>query len=418
MEQMKAVLVNLGCKVNKYELDSIATILLEANYEVSYDHEYADVYIVNTCAVTNESEKKSRQYISKLTKLNPNAIIIVMGCASENSIEQFKKYPNVKSIIGIEHKQDILDLVENSIYQKYDSSLEYNSISNPTTFATRAYLKVQDGCNNFCNYCLIPYLRGRSRSRNIEDVVNEATKLSKTSKEIVVVGIDLSSYQIDGKLALGELLYRLKDLPCRIRIGSLEVNVITESFLEIISKIPNLCPHFHLSMQSGSNSILKKMNRHYTKEEYLQKCEMLRRYFPNCNITTDIIVGFSDETIDEFNETVETVKKAKFGNIHIFPYSPRRGTVAYGFKNITNEIRHQRVDMLSKYKDQSKLEYINNLSDIYTMLVEEEFDEYLTGYLENYVKVYLPKGGYKVNDFVKVRIVEPYLDGAKVISVD
>lgn len=415
---MKAVLVNLGCKVNKYELDSIATILLEANYEVSYDHEYADVYIVNTCAVTNESEKKSRQYISKLTKLNPNAIIIVMGCASENSIEQFKKYPNVKSIIGIEHKQDILDLIENSIYQKYDSSLEYNSISNPTTFATRAYLKVQDGCNNFCNYCLIPYLRGRSRSRNIEDVVNEATKLSKTSKEIVVVGIDLSSYQIDGELALGELLYRLKDLPCRIRIGSLEVNVITESFLEIISKIPNLCPHFHLSMQSGSNSILKKMNRHYTKEEYLQKCEMLRRYFPNCNITTDIIVGFSDESIEEFNETVETVKKAKFGNIHIFPYSPRRGTVAYGFKNITNEIRHQRVDMLSKYKDQSKLEYINNLNGIYTMLVEEELEEYMTGYLENYVKVYLPKGEYKVNDFVKVRIVEPYLDGAKVISVD
>lgn len=415
---MKAVLVNLGCKVNKYELDSIATILLEANYEVSYNHEYADVYIVNTCAVTNESEKKSRQYISKLTKLNPNAIIIVMGCASENSIEQFKKYPNVKSIIGIEHKQDILDLIENSIYQKYDSSLEYNSISNPTTFATRAYLKVQDGCNNFCNYCLIPYLRGRSRSRNIEDVVNEATKLSKTSKEIVVVGIDLSSYQIDGKLALGELLYRLKDLPSRIRIGSLEVNVITESFLETISKITNLCPHFHLSMQSGSNSILKKMNRHYTKEEYLQKCEMLRRYFPNCNITTDIIVGFSDETIDEFNETVETVKKAKFGNIHIFPYSPRRGTVAYGFKNITNDIRHQRVDMLSKYKDQSKLEYINSLSGIYTMLVEEELDEYLTGYLENYVKVYLPKEEYKVNDFVKVRIVEPYLDGAKVISVD
>lgn len=415
---MKAVLVNLGCKVNKYELDSIATILLEANYEVSYDHEYADVYIVNTCAVTNESEKKSRQYISKLTKLNPNAIIIVMGCASENSIEQFKKYPNVKSIIGIEHKQDVLDLIENSIYQKYESSLRYNSISNPTTFATRAYLKVQDGCNNFCNYCLIPYLRGRSRSRNIEEVVNEATKLSKTSKEIVVVGIDLSSYQIDGKLALGELLYRLKDLPSRIRIGSLEVNVITESFLETISKIPNLCPHFHLSMQSGSNSILKKMNRHYTKEEYLQKCEMLRRYFPNCNITTDIIVGFSDETIEEFNETVETVKKAKFGNIHIFPYSPRHGTVAYGFKNITNDIRHQRVDMLSKYKDQSKLEYINSLSDIYTMLVEEELDEYLTGYLENYVKVYLPKGKYKVNDLVKVRIVEPYLDGAKVVSID
>lgn len=412
---MRAVLVNLGCKVNKYELDSIATILQDNGYTVSYEHEVADLYVVNTCAVTNESEKKSRQVVSKLIKLNPKSKVIVMGCASQNSIEQFRKFDNVYSAIGIEHKQDILDLIKDSTYTVYNSTLEYNSISNPTTPATRAYLKVQDGCNNFCNYCLIPYLRGRSRSRNIDDVIVEAKKLSTISKEIVVVGIDLSSYKIDGKLALGDLLYALKDLPSRIRIGSLEVGVITREFLDKISTIPNLCPHFHLSMQSGSNSILKKMNRHYTKEEYLEKCEMLREYFPNCNITTDIIVGFSDESIEEFNETVDTVEKARFGNIHIFPYSPRRGTVAYNFKNITNDIRHERVDMLEVYKEKWKQHYISSLTSTYTMLIEEDLGEYYTGYTENYVKVYLPKtSSVSVNQFVKISIIESYKDGALV----
>ena len=191
---MKAVLVNLGCKVNKYELDSIATILINNGYEVSYNHEYADIYIVNTCAVTNESEKKSRQYISKILKLNKDAKIIVMGCASQNNIEQFTKFPNVYSAIGIENKQDIISLINNSTYNVYDSTLNYNSIINPTVNKTRAFLKVQDGCNNFCSYCLIPYLRGRSRSRDLNEVVIEAQNLAKTVKEIVVVGIDLSSY--------------------------------------------------------------------------------------------------------------------------------------------------------------------------------------------------------------------------------
>jgi threonylcarbamoyladenosine tRNA methylthiotransferase MtaB len=245
--------------------------------------------------------------------------------------------------------------------------------------------------------------------------VLEAEKLSKQSKEIVVVGIDLSSYKIDGRLALGELLYKLKDLPCRIRIGSLEVNVITEEFLNIISSIPNLCPHFHLSMQSGCDTILQKMNRHYSVNEYLEKCELLRKYFPNCNITTDIIVGFSDESIDEFNETIETVKKAKFGNIHIFPYSPRKGTVAYNFKNITNDIRHERVDVLEEYKETYRLEYINSLCGTYTMLVEEEVDNFYTGYLENYVKVYVEKSSnINLNEFYDVKIICPYRDGALV----
>ncbi len=411
---MKAVLVNLGCKVNKYEIDSIATILSNVGYEISYNHEFADIYIINTCAVTNESEKKSRQYVSKLLKLNPNAKIVIMGCASQNNLDQFKKYPNVYSAIGIEHKQDILKLIDESIFKTFDSPKEYESISNPTTNTIRVNLKVQDGCNNFCSYCLIPYLRGRSRSRNLDEVICEAKKLSQTAKEIVLVGIDLSSFKINGKNSLGELIYALKDIPARIRIGSLEVNVITEEFLQIISQVNNLCPHFHLSMQSGCNSILKKMNRHYTKEEYLEKCNLLRKYFPNCNITTDIIVGFSDESEEEFNETIDTVLKANFGNIHIFPYSPRKGTVSYNFKNITNDIRHKRVDILETYRDKSKLEYINNCKGTYTMLLEEVIGVYVTGYTENYIKVYLKNDNYKLNEFVKVKIIKPFNDGALV----
>lgn len=413
---MKAVLVNLGCKVNKYELDSIATILINNDYEVSYNHEYADIYIVNTCAVTNESEKKSRQYISKILKLNKDAKIIVMGCASQNNIEQFTKFPNVYSAIGIENKQDIISLINNSTYNVYDSTLNYNSIINPTVNKTRAFLKVQDGCNNFCSYCLIPYLRGRSRSRDLNEVVIEAQNLAKTVKEIVVVGIDLSSYKTKDNLGLGDLLFALKDIDARIRIGSLEVNVITKEFLEKIKTIPNLCPHFHLSMQSGCNSILKKMNRHYTKEIYLEKCNMLREYFPNCNITTDVIVGFSDETEEEFEETIQTVKKAKFGNIHIFPYSPRKGTVAYKFNNITNDLRHKRVDILEKIRDELKNEYIASLNGTYSLLIEEIVGEYATGYTENYVKVYLKNDNYSLNEFVNVKIKEPFLDGAKAIK--
>lgn len=415
---MKAVLINLGCKVNKYELDCVATILKDNQVEVTYNHEFADLYVVNTCAVTNESEKKSRQYIAKIVKLNPDAKIVVMGCASQNNLDQFRKYDNVYSGIGLENKEYILDLINDKIFCLYDIEKEYKSISNPTIENTRAYLKVQDGCNNFCTYCIIPYLRGRSRSRNICDVVKEAKKFSESVKEIVVIGIDLSSYEIDCKPALHTLMYSLKDLDVRLRIGSLEVHVITKEFLETLSKIPNFCPQFHLSMQSGSNSILKKMNRKYTKEEYLERCNLIREYFPNCNITTDIIVGFSNETMDEFNETIETVRKANFGNIHIFPYSPRKGTVAYKFENITNEERHRRVDLLEIVRDELKNKYIKECKNyIYTLLTEEYINEYVTGYTENYIKAYLKNENYEINQLIKVKIIKQYLDGVLVEKV-
>ncbi|MBR2467908.1 MAG: tRNA (N(6)-L-threonylcarbamoyladenosine(37)-C(2))-methylthiotransferase MtaB [Clostridia bacterium] len=392
----KACLISLGCKVNKYEIDCMANMLKQAGYEITLEHEPADIYIVNTCAVTNEGEKKSRQYISKLSSLNPNAKIVVCGCASENNVEQFLK-PNVVSIIGNEGKQHILELLENSRFKKYDFDVAYNhEVANPIKSKTRAYIKIQDGCNNFCSYCLIPYVRGRSRSRNFDDVIKEATELAKTHNELVITGIDLSSYKIDGVPSLGKVVYALKDLPCRVRIGSLEVNVITEEFMEWLAKTPNFCPQFHLSLQSGSNGVLKRMNRHYTTTEYLSKIELIKKYFPDANITTDVIVGFCGETEDEFEETCETCRKAQFGNIHIFPYSKRAGTRAYVWDCPDGKVAKDRVNRLVEIKKELANNYYSSMTNkTFKVLIEEKEDEYYVGYTENYIKVY-------INDVVQV----------------
>lgn len=407
----KACLISLGCKVNKYEIDCMAKLLQDNGYEVTLNHEPADIYIVNTCAVTNEGEKKSRQYISKLSNLNPNAKIIVCGCASENNVDQFKK-TNVFSIIGNEGKNNILDLIENSRYEKYDLSLEYNhEVAKPIKSQTRAYIKIQDGCNNFCSYCLIPYVRGRSRSRNIDDVCAEAKELSKNNQELVITGIDLSSYKVDGELALGKLVYMLSSLPSRIRIGSLEVNVITEEFMQYLAKSPNFCPQFHLSLQSGSNGVLKRMNRHYTTSEYLSKIELIRKYFPYANITTDVIVGFCGETDEEFEETCETCTKAGFGAMHIFPYSKRAGTRAYNWDAPDGNVTRSRVKILEQIRKDLTLKFHNSLIDKeFSVLIEEKENEYFVGYTENYIKVYLEES-VKTDKIYRVKLISPYKAG-------
>ncbi len=409
----KACLVSLGCKVNKYEIDCMANILKSAGWQVTLKHEAADLFVVNTCAVTNEGEKKSRQYIAKLSKLNPNAKIIVCGCASENNIEQFKKN-NVISVIGNEGKENILDLIENPRFSRYEFSATYNHKTvNPIKSQTRAYIKVQDGCNNFCSYCLIPYIRGRSRSRELDSVIAEATELSKHNAELVITGIDLSSYKINGNLALGELIFSLRNLPCRIRLGSLEVNVITEDFMKFLTRTPNFCPQFHLSLQSGANATLKRMNRHYTTSQYLEKVELIRKYYPDANITTDVIVGFVGETDAEFNETLETCKKAMFGGMHIFPYSKREGTMACKLKDeIPNgSIVKERIKQLNSVKEESVNKFYNSLVDkTYNMLVEEKEDNYFVGFTENYVKVYVSEP-LTENEIVKVKLVKPFKSG-------
>ena len=411
----KVCLISLGCKVNKYEIECMATILNNAGYLVTLNHEPSDYYVVNTCAVTNEGEKKSRQYISKLSKLNPNAKIVVCGCASQNNPEQFKK-ENVISVIGNEGKENILELINNHEFKIFDFPSTYNeNINSPFKTQTRAYLKVQDGCNNFCSYCLIPYVRGRSRSRKLESVLIEAEMLAKTSLEIVVTGIDLSSYKIDGKPALGELVFALRNLPARVRLGSLEVNVITDDFMHFLSRSPNFCPQFHLSLQSGSNSVLKRMNRHYTTDEYLQKIELIKKYYPSANITTDVIVGFAGETDEEFEETLNTVKKAGFGNMHIFPYSKRAGTKAYGLKTPSGVVVKQRLKKLNDLKNELMLNYFNSIKNqTFNMLVEETEENYYVGYTENYVKAYLSLNeSIKPNQIVKVKLTEPFKNGMK-----
>ena len=406
---MKIKISTLGCKLNKYESDCMAKILMNAGHEVVSD-DYADIYIINTCAVTAESEKKSRQYIAKCNKSNPNCKIIICGCASQNNPDQFKGKQNVFSIIGNEGKEKIIDLINNCTTQVYDFPVEYGKISNPHITSTRAYLKVQDGCNNFCSYCLIPYLRGRSRSRSIAECVSEAKALSKVSKEIVVTGIDVSSF----KPSLAELMKALSEVNVRFRLGSLEVNVVSEELMNVLVKMPHFCPQFHLSLQSGCDSVLKRMNRHYTTNEYFEKVQIIRKYFPNANITTDIIVGFAGETEEEFNITCDFVKKVGFGQVHIFPYSKREGTAAAKvFKDLPMSIKKDRVDILEKIAKESRINYLNTLvNKTENVLTEDEEVGCVVGYTENYVKVYLPKNT-KKNTILKVKLTEMFLDGMK-----
>lgn len=404
-------IITLGCKLNKYESDCMANLLIEKGYKYITNFEFADIYIINTCAVTKESEKKSRQYISKCLKLNPNAKIIICGCASENNLEQFKNKTNVFSVIGNEKKDQIDKFIESSVFKVYDFLPNYNNLKNPNINQTRAYLKVQDGCNNFCAYCLIPYLRGRSRSRELTECVKEAEFLSKTCKELVLTGIDLSSYQP----SLIELIEKLSHLTCRVRLGSLEQKIITEEFMQRLQKVKNFCPHFHLSLQSGDDAVLKRMNRHYTAQQYYEKVDLIRKYFPLANITTDIIVGFAGETEQEFLNTKSFVEKVNFGAVHVFPFSMREGTLASKiYKDTVNsEEKNKRVKLLQQVAKISGLNYINKIKNVeHKVLTEDHENDFVVGYTESYIKVYLPKQT-ALNQILTVKITGEYLDGVK-----
>ena len=410
---MKVCLITLGCKQNKYESDCMANILKNNGYEITSALEYADVYILNTCAVTQEAEKKSRQYIAKFNKLNDSCKIVVCGCASQNDLSQFDGKKNVFSIIGNEGKEKILDVVNNAVKQVFDiEHTVYPKLSKPTKTTTRAHLKIQDGCNNFCSYCLIPYLRGRSRSRDIEEIVLEAKELSTHSEEIVITGIDISSFKVEGKLSLPILMARLKDIPSTIRIGSLEVNVITEELMEVLSSMPNFAPHFHLSLQSGCDKVLEKMNRHYTTQEYYDKVCLIRKYFPLANITTDVIVGFPNETEEYFEETKNFVNKVQFSFMHIFPYSPRSGTLAYTYRDLPKDIKARRVDELEAINDKNKKLYLKQFKDkTLRVLLEEEKCGYMVGYTKEYIRVYIKTQDIEMGKYYDVKVLDTYLDG-------
>ena len=409
---MKIVVYTLGCKVNQYESESIMLALKKQGHEVFSHLTEADIYIINTCAVTNEAEKKSRQTIAKCNALNPNCKIYICGCASQKNAKQFADLKNVVYVGGTENKLSIAYNLDASGVNIQQQSLEYDDTYKAVPTKTRAYVKIQDGCNNFCSYCIIPYLRGRSRSRNIVSVLNEIDFLSKQVKEIVITGIDVSDYRIDDEKSLDVLLEKLQPYDnIRFRLSSLEQGVCEQKLIDACKKI-NMCPHFHLSLQSGSDSVLKRMNRKYKTKDYLQTVKLIKNSFINPNISTDIIVGFPGETKKEFSQTCKFAKKVGFANIHIFPYSMRSGTVAEKFEQINGKIKKKRVKKLQKLNKKLNKKYINkSKKQILTVLVEEQKDGYFIGHTENYIKCYIPQSC-ALNSFVRVKIQKSYQDGA------
>ena len=409
---MKVSVFTLGCKVNQYESDSIIKLLQEKGHQVSADLCFADVYIINTCAVTNEAEKKSRQTIAKCRALNPNAKVLVCGCASEKNAKQFEEIENVTYITGVNKKQLLAENLQNNGTNIVPHTLEYDDSYCSIPTKTRAYVKIQDGCNNFCSYCIIPYLRGRSRSRDMSSILQEVEMLSTQTKEIILTGIDVSDYKINNVRSLDILLDNLAPYKnkVRFRLGSLEQGVISDKFIESAKNI-NICPHFHLSLQSGCDATLKRMNRKYTTADYIQTINTLRQNFDNPSITTDVIVGFPEETEQEFEQTLEFIKQCKFSNIHIFPYSMRSGTVATRYKQVDGTIKKQRVQKLEQVRKQLFEQYLqSNQTKTLVVLVEEKEGEYYVGHSENYIKCYIP-ANVERNSFVNVVYDKPYKDG-------
>lgn len=409
MIKKKITVFNLGCKVNQYECDILAEKLIDKGYEVSQDLCFSDIYVLNTCAVTSEAERKSRQAVARCKALNPEAKILICGCASQNSPESFKK-DGVTYISGTANKNELINHIEDlEIYTNIDAlplKYEENTLENP--HRTRAFVKIQDGCNNFCSYCLIPYLRGRNRSANPENVLNEIRGLSKKTKEIVLTGIDLMSYGKDIGTDLNSLIKSLSELDIRIRLGSVYAEKITEELLDSLYSLDNFCSHFHLSLQSGDNDVLKSMNRHYTTDIYSDKIELIRKYDKNAGITTDIIVGFPTETEERFINTCKFVQDMKFSDLHIFPFSARSGTKAASMKKIDSFIVKERKKIMSNIKCDLKNRFlIENIGITHKILFEENSDGYNFGYSGNYIKIYTKKEG----EIIKTTPNKLYKDG-------
>lgn len=396
---MKASFLTLGCKVNDVESSSLAKGLETLGYEITKSKsEIADFYILNTCAVTKEAERKSRQAVARILKRSPSARIVVCGCASEKDPDAFLGKENVVCVVGARKKAQILELAktqfETPYFEKGGDKIGsgnkdlYDELPTPKRLKTRNFIKVQDGCDRFCSYCIIPYLRGRSRSRSFSSTVKEI--MEADGYETVLTGIDVSSYR-DGEKDFADLLLAVKDSPARIRLGSLEEELITEKFLSAAKEVKNFAPQFHLCLQSGSNAVLRAMNRRYTREEYLKKCQMIYEAFPNATITTDIIVGFPTEGEEEFSDTLRMVEEAGFLQIHCFPYSPREGTNAWKkYPQISGEVKKDRLNRLMEAgKRQREKVLLGCVGKTFTFLPETFDGNFTDGYSETYIKLYV-----------------------------
>lgn len=392
MVEKTVSIITLGCKVNQYESDSIALELERRGFVVLRGLEKASYYVLNTCAVTNEGERKSRGYIAKITKINPNAKIYVCGCASQFNASKFEANKNVCYITGTGGKLKIANAIENDLHGTEIEQLKttFDSSMQSKQTRTRAVIKIQDGCNSFCSYCIIPYLRGRSRSRSIESIKDELDKIK--SQEVVFAGVDLSQYGQDlpGKPTICDVVELMRGRNARFRFSSLEMGTITPELVAKLKTLPNFCPHFHLSMQSGSNSVLKRMNRKHTAQEYETCVKNIRQAFENAAITTDVICGFPGETEQEFSETLDFCARIKFYEMHIFPFSPRKGTVAATMPQLNGAIVKERTKKLEHLAKLLKVEYLNNqVGKTYNVLVEKIEDDTAEGYSENYVRTFI-----------------------------
>ena len=392
---MKVGICSLGCKVNIYESELVTNILKNNNYEIVDFEDIADIYIINTCSVTNESDKKSRKMINRAKKNNPNAIIIVMGCYSQVNAEDI----DVDIVLGNKDKSKIVDIIEE--YKKtkekkkiiYDltkvefEKMEINNFDNHT----RAFVKIQDGCNAFCSYCIIPYVRGRVRSKAPEDVINEvSTLVEKGYKEIVLTGIHTGRYGIDIDTSLEELLNKLVKIPniYRIRLSSIEINEITPGIKKLLKENKVMAKHLHIPLQSGSNKILKLMNRRYNKEEFLSMIEDLKT-IEDISLTTDLIVGFPKETEEEFNETIDTLNKIGFTKIHTFPYSKRKGTPAASMEGqVSPEVKKDRVHTILKLSNKYEYNYYESkIGKVYDGVVEIHSNGTILVHTSNFIPV-------------------------------
>ncbi len=424
----KVALHNLGCKVNAYETEAMQEMLENAGYEIVPFAEGADIYIINTCTVTNIADRKSRQMLHRARKMNPDAIIVAAGCyvqAQEN--EARRQDPCIDIVIGNNRKQELPEILEKYMAAReekkavcrevvdisHTKDYEYLHLSR-TGDHTRAYIKVQDGCNQFCSYCIIPYARGRVRSRRKEDVVREASELAAGGcREVVLTGIHLSSYGVDleedNLLSLILAVHEIDGI-CRIRLGSLEPGIITEEFVRRTAALPKMCPHFHLSLQSGCDATLRRMNRRYTSEEYYEKCQLLRQYYDNPALTTDVIVGFPGETEEEFEQSKAFIDRVNFYETHIFKYSRREGTRAAAMKNqIPESVKSARSSSLIELGAEKQKNYEQSLfGREVEILVEEQITvdgrKMQTGHTKEYVKVAFEAKEDLRNQIIKTKV--------------
>lgn len=402
----KVAFLTLGCKVNQYETDAMRELLEADGYEIVDFKESADVYIINTCSVTNMADRKSRQMIHRAKKMNPNAIIAAAGCYVQAAEDDLKKNQIADILIGNNKKKDIVQILDKYFEKRENISevvdiahtKEYESLTiHKVSEHTRAYIKIQDGCNQFCSYCIIPYTRGRIRSKAPEEIVREIRDLAKDGfKEIVLTGIHLSSYGKDlGDITLIDIIRQIQDIDGirRIRLGSLEPRIITEEFVRELKQCDKVCPHFHLSLQSGCDETLRRMNRKYTTEEYEKALCILRKYYDHPALTTDVIVGFVGETEEEFAQTREYLERINLYEMHVFKYSVRKGTRAEKMKgHLPEDVKTQRsailLEMTQRHKKDFEQWYIGKKQKVLLEeIIEVNGEKYMQGHTERYVKI-------------------------------